>query len=69
MSWIPHGRYKIVEEIRGILSTVVEPYVNLFRRLIPPLGGIDFSPLVAMIALEIGWNLLARILLHVIIFF
>ena len=27
-------------------------YLDLFRRIIPPFGGIDFSPIVALIALQ-----------------
>lgn len=32
------------------VSKVVEPYLGLFRRFIPPLGPIDISPIVALLA-------------------
>ncbi|MBG1267656.1 YggT family protein [Nostoc sp. WHI] len=35
------------------LSQITDPYLNLFRRIIPPLGGIDFSPMLAIILLQI----------------
>ena len=35
------------------LGQITDPYLNLFRRIIPPLGGIDFSPMLAIILLQI----------------
>ncbi|WP_251551043.1 YggT family protein [Neobacillus muris] len=32
------------------ISKLVEPYLGIFRRFIPPLGPIDFSPLIALFA-------------------
>ena len=51
MSWIPRGN-ETVERIREMLGMVVEPYLSLFRRFIPPMSGIDFSPIVAIIVLR-----------------
>ena len=58
MSWFAHpGTGGLLGDIYGVLRTLCEPYVGLFRRLIPPLqigaGGLDFSPLVALIVLQI----------------
>lgn len=62
MSWIPQGVAGIVEDIRGVLASLCEPYLSVFRRIIPPLGMVDFSPIVAILVLElIGW-LVAAIL-------
>ena len=36
----------------SILSQLTDPYLNIFRSLIPPLGGIDFSPILALFALQ-----------------
>lgn len=36
------------------LSQVTDPYLNLFRSFIPPIGGIDLSAMVAILALQIG---------------
>lgn len=36
----------------GFLSPITDPYLNIFRSFIPPLGGIDFSPILAILALQ-----------------
>lgn len=47
MSWIPSlGNNAFGEFIKKI----VEPYLNIFRRIIPPIGMIDISPIFAFIA-------------------
>ncbi len=35
------------------IADVTDPYLEIFRRFIPPLNGLDFSPIVAVIALQI----------------
>ncbi|MEH2300570.1 YggT family protein [Nostoc sp.] len=35
------------------LSQITDPYLDLFRRVIPPLGGMDFSPMLAIILLQV----------------
>ena len=37
--------------IQRFLSDVCEPYLRLFRRVLPPLGAIDVSPIIAVFAL------------------
>lgn len=40
------------------LATVCDPYLNLFRGIIPPLGGtIDLSPILAFITLDVSLSL------------
>lgn len=46
----------------SILSQLTDPYLNLFRSLIPPLGGIDLSPILAFFALQIVAGLLGGVL-------
>jgi len=36
----------------SILSQLTDPYLNVFRSFIPPLGGIDFSPILAIFLLQ-----------------
>jgi YggT family protein len=48
MSWVPQMRSTQIGEWLGRL---VEPYLSVFRRFIPPLGMIDISPIVALFAL------------------
>ncbi|MBE9251991.1 YggT family protein [Dolichospermum sp. LEGE 00240] len=40
------------------LSQISDPYLNLFRSIIPPLGGMDFSPILAFLALNIVGGIL-----------
>lgn len=53
MSWLPMRSGGLLDDVRGAIGMLVEPYLNLFRRIIPPFGGIDFSPIVAIFALGI----------------
>ena len=62
LSWIPRGSGAL-DDFRGAIGMLVEPWLNIFRRFIPPLGGIDFSPIVAIFALEAIERLLLAILL------
>ena len=39
------------------LSQITDPYLNIFRSFIPPLGGIDISPILAIFLLQIAGNL------------
>lgn len=49
MSWFPNFRGS---GLHRFLYRVVEPYLGRFRRLIPPLGGLDFSPLIGFLLLS-----------------
>ena len=44
------------------LSQITDPYLNLFRSIIPPLGGMDFSPILAFLALQLASGTLENIL-------
>ncbi|OYD06635.1 YggT family protein [Paludifilum halophilum] len=48
LSWFPGGRDS---PIAAFLARLVEPYLSIFRSFIPPLGMIDISPIVALLAL------------------
>jgi hypothetical protein len=41
---------------------VCEPYLRLFRRIIPMVGAFDFSPIVAIIVLLLVGNLIASLI-------
>lgn len=62
LSWIPLPREGVIADIVGAIDSLVSPYINLFRRFIPPFGGFDFSPVVAIIALQLVERLLLGIL-------
>ncbi|AOX00556.1 hypothetical protein BJP34_14865 [Moorena producens PAL-8-15-08-1] len=40
-------------QVASVLSPITDPYLNIFRSFIPPLGGIDFSPILAIFLLQI----------------
>jgi YggT family protein len=63
LSWIPRRGGGIIEDLSQALGKVVRPYLSFFRRFIPPLGMIDFSPIVAMLALEVLRQVVVAILL------
>lgn len=50
MSWVPNLRES---QFGQLISKVAEPYLDIFRRFIPPLGMIDISPIVAILALRL----------------
>lgn len=41
------------------LSQVTDPYLNIFRSFIPPLGGIDISPILAILAIQLASGLIS----------
>ncbi|QOY34389.1 YggT family protein [Anaerobacillus isosaccharinicus] len=53
MSWFPNARESSIGQF---IASIVEPYLAPFRKIIPPLGMIDISPIVAIIALRLATN-------------
>jgi len=51
LSWIAPGSYNPIGALAGSLA---EPILAPFRRLIPPIGGIDISPIFAIVLLQAG---------------
>jgi len=51
MSWVRLPYTVWVRRGNDFLRDVCEPYLRIFRRILPPLGPLDLSPVVAMIAL------------------
>ncbi|GMY29069.1 ylmG homolog protein 2, chloroplastic [Fagus crenata] len=50
LTWFPNAPSVIVSP----LSTLCDPYLNIFRGIIPPLGGsLDFSPILAFLVLNV----------------
>lgn len=63
MSWIPTAT-GILADINRVLSKICDPYLDLFRRFIPPIGGmVDISPIVALLVLQLGVRLIIGVLL------
>src|SRR5690349_11896574 len=51
----PYSR--VTDAVLGFLREVAEPYLRLFRKLLPPIGMIDFTPMIAIIVLGIVWRI------------
>ncbi|PWV89394.1 YggT family protein [Paenibacillus cellulosilyticus] len=50
LSWLPNARDSFIGQLLG---KIVEPYLSIFRRFIPPIGGmLDISPFIAVLALS-----------------
>jgi YggT family protein len=47
------GYSRWLDAILSFLRDVCEPYLRIFRRLLPPFGGIDLSPIIALIVLGV----------------
>ncbi|NET62437.1 MAG: YggT family protein [Symploca sp. SIO2E6] len=45
MSW--------ANQVASFLSPMTDPYLNIFRSFIPAVGGLDFSPIIAIFVLQI----------------
>jgi YggT family protein len=50
LSWFQTAEW--ADRIMSFLSPITDPYLNIFRSFIPPLGGIDISPIVAILLLQ-----------------
>ncbi|MFJ7825030.1 YggT family protein [Psychrobacillus sp. NPDC096623] len=53
MSWVPSIQHS---SFGRFLSRICEPYLQPFRKIIPPLGMIDISPIVAIFVLRLAMN-------------
>ncbi|HAC63389.1 MAG TPA: hypothetical protein DCF68_07565 [Cyanothece sp. UBA12306] len=47
--------------IMSFLSPITDPYLNIFRSIIPPLGGLDLSPILAILALQFISSMLNQV--------
>lgn len=54
MSWIPTSG-GVVRDVYDALGKICDPYLDLFKRLIPPIGGmVDITPIIALLVLQFG---------------
>jgi len=56
LSWIPTVRWDL--QPWRFIHEVTDVYLNIFRRFIPPIGMIDISPIIAILALQLLQNLI-----------
>ncbi|MCP9808400.1 YggT family protein [Cyanobium sp. HWJ4-Hawea] len=56
LSWFPNLDWS--NPLLATVSSITDPYLNAFRGLIPPIGGLDISSILAFLALSFGQQLL-----------
>jgi len=60
-SWIPSLQYS---KFMYFIAHYTDPYLNIFRRFIPPIGGVlDLSPLIGLFVLQILQKLIYMLIL------
>jgi YggT family protein len=53
-----------IDAVLGFLRDVCEPFLRIFRRIIPSFGGLDFSPILAIVTLQIVNSIVVNGLIH-----
>ena len=56
LTWFPN--VDMGNPVLSTVSSITDPYLNAFRGLIPPLGGLDLSAILAFVALSLMEQLL-----------
>ena len=67
LSWIPRIPYnRLLAAFLKFVTDVTDPYLNLFRRILPPVrmgpGALDLSPIVATFVLIIVGSIVADLI-------
>ncbi len=58
----PYSR--TLDAVLSFLRDVCEPFLRIFRRLLPTFGGFDFSPILAILTLAILNSIIVQGLIH-----
>jgi uncharacterized protein YggT (Ycf19 family) len=61
-SWIRLPYSPWLNRVQRFLYDVCEPYLRIFRRIVPQVGPLDLSPMVAVITLLILQSVITRLL-------
>src|SRR5918994_3638522 len=66
LSWIPRIPYNpYLRAVVGFIHQVTDPYLNIFRRVIPPVGGrgfaLDLSPIIGVVVLLIAQTVVVNL--------
>ena len=56
LSWFPNLDW--TNPLLTTISSITDPYLNTFRGIIPAIGGLDISPILAFLALNLMQSLL-----------
>tara|TARA_Y100001968_G_scaffold284731_1_gene284232 strand:+ start:73 stop:366 length:294 start_codon:yes stop_codon:yes gene_type:complete len=58
LSWFPNLDWS--NPAMASISSITDPYLNAFRGIIPPIGGLDLSAILAFLALNLMESLLSN---------
>ena len=58
-SWFPQIKNNFIVEF---LEAICEPYLKILRKIIPPFGMLDISPIAALVVLSVIENLIIMLL-------
>ncbi|WP_017327606.1 YggT family protein [Synechococcus sp. PCC 7336] len=58
LTWFPNVDWS--NPIFSVLRQLTDPYLNLFRSIVPSFGGLDFSPMLAIILLQVVQGALVK---------
>ncbi|WP_036917632.1 MULTISPECIES: YggT family protein [unclassified Prochlorococcus] len=59
LTWFPNLDWS--NPVLSNISAITDPYLNLFRGIIPAIGGLDISPILAFIVLNVTESLLTNL--------
>jgi YggT family protein len=61
LSWFPNSG---AENIKMMLNDITEPFLSIFRKIVPRIGMIDITPIVAILALDLLKYILISLVLN-----
>ncbi|MCC5899749.1 MAG: YggT family protein [Phormidium sp. BM_Day4_Bin.17] len=64
LTWFPNVDWTMPP--LAILSQLTDPYLNIFRNIIPPIGGIDFSAILAILLLQVIQSIVPSLLVSLV---
>jgi YggT family protein len=70
LSWliafdVINRRNPVVQNFWSFSNALTEPILRPFRRIIPPIGGVDITPILALIVLELIKKLICWVLVQI----
>ncbi len=52
-SWLSMAGMRMPPDLANIINSLINPIMNPIRRIMPPLGGLDLSPMIAFVLLNV----------------